>query len=54
MKMLAAKSFIFISFKFACLIIYGHRICGGGGSILVRGFWGGLIFANFIINTPVL
>ena len=59
MKILAAKSFIFISFKFACLNKYWHRICGGGGgggggSILVQGFFGGLIFANFIINTPVL
>ena len=31
MKILAAKSFIFISFKFACLNKYWHRICGGGG-----------------------
>ena len=32
----------------------GVGFVGVGGSILVQGFLGGLICANFIVNTPVL
>ena len=41
MKTLAAKSFIFISFEFACLNKYGHRICVGGGFNFGPGIFGG-------------
>ena len=55
MKILAAKSFIFISFySLHVSVSMGIGFVGVGGSILVRGFLGGLIFANFIINTPVI
>ena len=41
MKILTAKRFIFIGFKFACLNKNGHRICEGGGFNFGPGIFGG-------------